>query len=115
MLFAIEREEYDPASGNFFLLVESTVDNIINDDKIIVLGEKTEEADIVDKNGKKIGYRKPKQFKELDKISFKKIDYNYVFEIPWDKGNTLNEQYTLVVKKKRYNEKRKMYEKVPVH
>ena len=114
-LFAIEREEeYDPAPEDLFSLLRKTADSIINDGKIIVMVEKTEEAYIVDENGKKIGYKKPKQFKELNKISFKKIDYNYVFEIPWDKENNLNKQYTLVVKKKRYNEKRKMYEKVNV-
>jgi hypothetical protein len=113
-LYALEREEvYDPAPEDLFSLVRSTKDNIINDKKIIVMVEKTEEAYIVDGNGKKIGYKKPKQFKELDKISFKKIDYNYVFEIPLGNGVS-NEHYTLVVKKKRYNEKRKMYEKVNV-
>ena len=115
MLYAIEREEvYNPVPQDLFSLIQSTADNIINDNKIIVMVEKTEEAYIVDESGKKIGYKKLKQYKELDRISFKKIDYNYVFEIPLDKGNDLNEQYSLVVKKKRYNEKRKMYEKVNV-
>ena len=115
MLYAIEREEvYNPVPEDLFSLIQSTADNIINDNKIIVMVEKTEEAYIVDESGKKIGYKKPKQYKELDRISFKKIDYNYVFEIPLDKGNDLNEQYSLVVKMKRYNDKRKMYEKVIV-
>ena len=57
----------------------------------------------MDNDGNETGYKKPKTFKKLDEVIFRKIDYNYIFEIP--KGN----EYTLVLKKRRYNKEKKMH------
>ena len=74
--------------------------------RIIIMVEKTEEAYVVDAEGKRKGYKKPRRLNEIDEVLFKKIDYNYVFEIPKEG------EYTLILKRRRYNKNKKMYEKV---
>ncbi len=110
MIFAIVREEnYHLDPVDFFNLIENTENRICENDKIIIMIEMTETAYIVDDKGKKKGYSKPKYFREVEDISFKKVDYNYIFEIP--KGR----EYTLILKKGRYNKEQKKQKDVNVY
>ncbi len=107
MIFSIEREEnYSLDRGDFVDLIRNTGDTILRNGRIIIMVEKTEEAYVVDADGKRKGYKKPRRLNEIDEVLFKKIDYNYVFEIPKEG------EYTLILKRRRYNKNKKMYEKV---
>ena len=98
MIFAIERKEkYDILTKDFFRLVTDTEKRILENNKIIIMVEKTETAYMIDEEGKMRGYKKPRYINETDKISFKKVDYNYIFEVPTGK------EYTLVLVKPRFN------------
>ena len=70
--------------------------------------EKTETAYVVDKEGRKVGFDKPDTYYGIYDIKFKKIDYNYLFEIP------AKRDVTLVLKKRRYNSIKSMYKKVNI-
>ena len=106
-IFAIPREdEYPILYNEFFSLLDEAERNIVKKNKIILIVEQTETAFIIDKEGKRKGYSKPRRFNDLDEVTFKKIDYNYVFEIPRDN------EYTLTIKKKRYNSKLAEYKDV---
>jgi hypothetical protein len=98
MIFAIERKEkYNIIPKDFFRLVTETEKRILEKNKIVIMVEKTETAYMIDEEGKMRGYKKPRYINETDKISFKKVDYNYIFEVP--KGK----EYTLVLVKPRFN------------
>jgi hypothetical protein len=104
MVFSVEREDnYDLAPDDFLRLIGDAEDEMIQNDRMIIMVEKTEQAFLVDSDGNETGYKKPKTFKKLDEVIFRKIDYNYIFEIP--KGS----DYTLVLKKRRYNKEKKMH------
>lgn len=99
-IFAIPREdEYPILYDKFFSLLDEAERNIVRENKIIIMVEQTETAFIMDKEGRRKGYSKPRRFNELDGVTFRKVDYNYVFEIPRDN------EYTLTIKKRRYNSK----------
>ena len=109
IIFGIEpREKYILRDKEFLSLMERYEKYIVNNNLNIVMVEKTETAYVKDKDGKKIGYNKPNTFLEVPDIKFKKIDYNYLFEIPADK------EITLVLKKRRYNSVKSKYKKVNV-
>jgi hypothetical protein len=98
MLFAIEpKEKYHIVPEDFFRLVTDTEKRLREKNKIIIMVEKTEIAYMIDEEGKMRGYKKPRYINETDKITFKKVDYNYIFEVP--KGK----EYTLVLVKPRFN------------
>jgi uncharacterized protein YrzB (UPF0473 family) len=104
MVFSVEREDnYDLAPDDFLRLIGDAEDEMIQNDRMIIMVEKTEQAFLVDSDGNETGYKKPKTFKKLDEVIFRKIDYNYIFEIP--KGS----DYTLVLKKRRYNKEKKTH------
>jgi hypothetical protein len=104
MVFSIERKlNYDFSREDFLNLVGASAEEIIKDDRMIIMVEKTEHAYLVDSEGNETGYKKPRTFKKLDEVVFRKIDYNYIFEFP--KGN----DYTLILKKRRYNKEKKMH------
>ncbi|MCK4804995.1 MAG: hypothetical protein KAT88_10565, partial [Spirochaetes bacterium] len=106
-IFAIPREDKYPILYNeFFSLLDEAERNIVKKNKIIIIVEQTETAFIIDKEGKRKGYSKPRRFNDLDEVTFTKNDYNYVFEIPRDN------EYTLTIKKKRYNSKLAEYKDV---
>ncbi len=106
-IFAIQRENrYDLSSEDLRVLLDRTKLDIIQKDYTVIMVEKTEVAYIVDSEGKKRGYSKPRYFKEIDGVSFKKIDYNYVFELP------SRDVYRLVLRKRRYNKELKQYKEV---
>lgn len=108
-IFAVSCDETPSIRAQDFLsLLERTRQEIIEKDRIIIMVEQTEQAYVVDEEGKKAGYSKPKRLNELDEIDFKKIDYNYVFGIP--KGDV----YTLHLKTKRYNKEKKSYKHVNI-
>lgn len=108
-IFAIEVEEgYSLQKEDYFSLLKRTEDELLQRDKILIIVEKTEHAYVVDEEGKRRGYSKPKRLNELEEVSFEKIDYNYIFEIPKDK------EYSLVLKKRRYNKEQKRYKAVNV-
>ncbi len=98
MIFAIERKKkYDIVPDDFFRLIRDTEKRIQEKNNIIIMVEKTETAYMIDEEGKMRGYKKPRYINETDEISFKKVDYNYIFEVP--KGK----EYTLVLVKPRFN------------
>ena len=98
MIFAIVREEsYSLDPNDFFTLLLNTENRMRQNNNNIIMVEKTEVAYIINDEGKKRGYKKPRYFNETDDIFFKKVDYNYIFEVP--KGR----EYSLVLKKARYN------------
>ncbi len=104
MIFSVEREDnYDFAPDDFLHLIGTAEDEMIKNDRMIIMVEKTEEAFLVDSDGNETGYKKPKTFKKLDEVIFRKIDYNYIFEFP--RGN----DYTLVLKKRRYDKEKKTH------
>jgi hypothetical protein len=104
MVFSLKRElNYNLSREDFLNLVNASEEEIIKDNKMIIMVEKTEQAYLVDKDGNETGYKKPRTFKKLDEVTFKKIDYNYIFEFP--KGN----DYTLILKKRRYNKEKKIH------
>jgi len=106
-IFDIEpQDKYFLSSGQFFDLLDKYETKISNDKKTILMVEKTETAYIMDADGKKTGFSKPKYFNEIKDISFKKIDYNYIFEVPEKITGTL------VLKKRRYNSLKEHYKEV---
>ncbi len=108
-IFAIDGEEsFSLNPEDFFSLLKRKKEELMKKDKMLFIVEKTEHAYVVDEEGKKKGYSKPKLLNELEEVSFKKIDYNYIFEIPKDK------EYSLVLKKRRYNEEQKRYKEVNI-
>jgi hypothetical protein len=110
MLFAIERKyQYLLRAEDFFSLIDATEKNLIADGRIILMIEETEVAYIIDEEGKRRGYKKPRYFNETDGISFKKIDYNYIFELP--KGR----EYKLILYKARYNKEFETYKDVNLY
>lgn len=105
-IFGIEMdEEYNLEYQDFFHLLQRLENEIKEKDNIVVIVEEAEEALLINDEGKKKGYSKPKYISEFN-VSFKKIDYNYLFEIP-RKG-----VYRLVLNRMRYNEKRQEYKEL---
>ena len=108
-LYAIVREQQymlDPAS--FFSMIEEKMERIRKEKIILLMVEKTEVAYVMDGEGKRRGYKKPRYYSELKDIKFKKVDYNFIFEIPT--GN----QYTLILKKPRFNKEKNQKKEVNV-
>jgi hypothetical protein len=106
-IFALSYDEnYRLKPHDFISLMEKTERDILDNDRFILIVEQTEHAYMVDDEGKKQGYSKPKRLKEFEEVSFRKVDYNYIFKIP--KEGT----YSLVLKKKRFNKERKVYKEV---
>jgi len=108
-IFAIEPQtRYTFTRDNFFTLLRNTENGIVDDGRAVIIVEKTASAYMVDAEGKKRGYSKPQFFNDITEVGFKKIDYNYIFEVP-DNG-----EYTLHLKKRRYNGEKKSYKKVHI-
>ncbi|UCB45011.1 MAG: hypothetical protein JSV25_12440 [Spirochaetota bacterium] len=108
-IFALTYDEnYRLAPDDFLYLIEKTKRDIVENDRFILIIEQVEHAYMVNDEGKKKGYSKPKRLNEFEEVSYRKIDYNYIFEIPKE-GN-----YSLVLKKKRFNKERKVYYRVNI-
>jgi hypothetical protein len=106
-IFAVRREEgYQLSIDDFKKLMEETRRKIIETDRSVIMVEKTETAYLENGEGKKQGYSKPRYYRELDEISFKKIDYNYIFQFP------AALDYRLFLKTRRYNEELEEYKGV---
>jgi hypothetical protein len=106
-IFAIPLEDrYDLKREQLDALLDSIRSRLVKERKSVVLVEKTEVAYVVDGEGKRRGYIKPKTLFELHDVVFKKIDYNYVFEVP------LDGVYELHLEKRRYNEELGRYKPV---
>ncbi len=108
IIFGIEpRCNYSIKRRQFEKLLEKYRSRILKEKINVIIVEKTETAYLTD--GKiKSGYSKPRYFYNLKDVSFKKIDYNFVFEYP------SKDEYSLVLKKRRYNGYKKMYKKVNI-
>jgi hypothetical protein len=105
-IFALSYDEgYKLNPRDFFSLMKKTERDMLKNDRIILIAEQTENAYIENDDGEKTGYSNSKRLNEIEEISCKKVDYNYIFEIP-KKGT-----YNLVLKKKRFNKERKDYYK----
>jgi len=103
-LFAVKREQqYQLSLDDLDALLNGAMADIIESDRSIVIVEKTETAYMTDEEEKKQGYSKPKYFRENDDITFKKIDYNFIFQF------AAENEYRLVLKKRRYNKEREDY------
>ncbi len=108
-IFAIEpRTSYTFTKEDFLALLRNAENRIIGDGRALIIVEKTASAYIVDGAGKKRGYSKPQFFTDIREVDFKKIDYNYIFEVP------NNGAYTLRLKQRRYNGEKKSYKKVNI-
>ena len=106
-IFAVRREDsYRFLHADLDVLINRAAQEFIRDDRAIIMIEKTETAYLIDEEGKKQGYSKPRYFKEIDDVTFKKIDYNYIFQYP------AGREFRLVLKKRRYNKQRDEYKKV---
>jgi len=106
-IFAITREdEYPTLYDTFISLLDEAEKNIVKENKIIIMVEQTETAFLIDGEGRKTGYSTSRRFKELEGVRFRKFNYNYIFEIPRDN------EYTLTIKKRRYNKELKKYKDV---
>jgi hypothetical protein len=111
-IFAVHREEhYSLSMEDYSSLLRRTRRRIIDEDRIVIMVEKTETALLEDAAGKRQGYSKPRYYREIDEISFKKIDYNYIFELPAD----ADREYRLILKKRRYNEQLDQYKPVNLY
>jgi hypothetical protein len=103
-IFAVRREEYYRLSVDAFRkLMDEAREELIETDRSMIIVEKTETAYLENAEGKKQGYSKPRYFRELDEVSFRKIDYNYIFTFPADG------EYRLFLKKRRYNKRLEEY------
>jgi hypothetical protein len=108
-LFAIAREkEYTLDPSTFFTMIEEKMERIREENITLLMVEMTEVAYVMDGEGKKRGYKKPRYYNEMKDIDFKKVDYNYIFEIP------SGSQYTLVIKKARFNKEKNQKKEVNV-
>jgi hypothetical protein len=106
-IFAVRREDgYRLSIDDFKKLMEEARRKILEADRSVIMVEKTETAYMENVEGKKQGYGKPRYYRELNEISFKKIDYNYIFQFPTAKD------YQLVLKSRRYNEELEEYKEV---
>ena len=105
--FAIRREErYDLNRGDFVELLEDASRRVVRQRRIIVLVENAGEAYIGSDPGAKTGYLKGQTVRGLPGIFFKKIDYNYLFELP------LDEPSVLVLNKRIFNKQKGAYKDV---
>ena len=105
--FAIRREErYDLNRGDFVELLEDTSRRVVRQRRIIVLVENAGEAYIGSAPGARTGYLKGQTVRGLPGIFFKKIDYNYLFELP------LDEPSVLVLNKRIFNKQKGAYKDV---
>jgi hypothetical protein len=103
-IFAVKREiQYDLSSIDFDGLLADVRKKIIESGNVVLMVEKTETSIITDSAGKKEGYSKPRYFREIRDVSFKKLDYNYIFNLP------VSEEYHLTLRKRRYNKQQKEY------
>jgi hypothetical protein len=106
-LFAVKREQhYELSRDDLDALLQGAAAEIIHSDRSVLIVEKTETAYMVDEEDKKQGYSKPKYFRESDDVTFKKIDYNFIFEF------SAEHEYRLVLKKRRFNKEKDEYKKV---
>ncbi len=109
-IFAIEPQtRYTFSKEAFLNLLRNTEGSIDGDGRAVIIVEKTASAYIVDGSGKKRGYSKPQIFNEIREVEFRKIDYNYIFEVP------ASGEYTLHLKKRRYNGEKNSYKKVNIY
>jgi hypothetical protein len=106
-IFAIPREDgYELGRHQMEELLDSIWTRILDEGKSVLLVEKTEVAYLVDGEGRRKGYMKPRTLRELSDVDFKKIDYNFIFELPKDGV------YELRLKKRRYNDELERYKPV---
>jgi hypothetical protein len=106
-IFAVQREDsYRFTHSDLDAILNGAAQEFIKGDRAIIMIEKTETAYLIDEDGKKRGYSKPRYYKEIDDVTFKKIDYNYIFQYP------AGSEFRLVLKKRRYNKQREEYKKV---
>jgi len=109
ILFGIEpRAKYILKKDEFRSLIDRYEKYIIEKNVNILMIEKTETAYVVDREGRKVGFDKPDTYYGIYDVKFKKIDYNYLFEIP------AKRDVTLVLKKRRFNSIKSMYKKVNI-
>jgi len=108
-IFAVEPQaRYKFSKEEFVDLLRNTENSIVNDGRAVIIVEKTASAYIVDSAGKKRGYSKPQFFSDIKEVEFKKIDYNFIFDVP------ATGEYTLHLEKRRYNSEKKSYKKVNI-
>ncbi len=90
----------------FISLLDEAERNIVKEDNILIMVEQTRTAYLIDEEGKRTGYSMSRHFKELEGVTYKKFNYNHIFEIPRDN------EYTLTIKNRRYNKELKKYRDV---
>jgi hypothetical protein len=103
------RESYELDGRIFSSLLASAKERISAEGRIIIMVENTEEAYIIDGAGKKSGFIKKEIVRESETVFFKKVDYNYVFEVP------SGESVTLILNKRIFNKEKGMYKEVNLY
>ncbi len=106
-IFAVPLEErYDLTREQLVELLERMEREILESGKTVLMVEKTGTAYVEDGEGRQRGFVKPKHVNRLPEVDFKKIDYNYVFQMPAGK------EYVLKLKDRRYNQRQSRYKQV---
>jgi hypothetical protein len=103
------RDSYELDREVFTALLAGAKKRIMANGRIILMVENTEEAYVVDGAGGKSGFVKKEIVRESETVFFKKIDYNYVFEVPAE------EPVTLVLNKRIFNKEKGAYKDVNLY
>jgi len=118
-IFAIQIDSgYSINSRDFFNMISNEQKWLIDHDKAVIIIEKTQGAYFMErKNYKKTGYIRRKNYNELPFVSFKKIDYNYIFEVDLKKLDAFRQDgrnVVLILSRKRYNSEKRRYKDVNI-
>jgi hypothetical protein len=103
------RDFYELDGKAFAALLAGAKKRIVENGRIILMVENTGEAYVVDRAGRVSGFVGKEIVRESETTLFKKIDYNYVFEVP------AGETSTLVLNKRVFNKERGAYKEVNLY
>ncbi|MFW6180769.1 MAG: hypothetical protein ACOC8N_03395 [Spirochaetota bacterium] len=106
-IFAVPLEErYSLSRDQLLELLARMRREVLEAGRTVIMVEMTGVAYVEDGEGRSRGYVKPKYVNRLPEVEFKKIDYNYVFQVP--PGG----EYLLKLKDRRFNRKQDRHNQV---
>jgi hypothetical protein len=103
------RGSYELDGRMFAALLAGAKNKIVENRRIILMVENTEEAYVVDREGMISGFVEKAVVRDSETVLFKKIDYNYVFEVPADTTSTL------ILNKRIFNKEKSAYKDVNLY
>jgi hypothetical protein len=103
------RDSYELDGRVFAALLAGAKKKIVENRRIILMVENTEEAYVVDREGMISGFVEKAVVRDSETVLFKKIDYNYVFEVPADTTSTL------ILNKRIFNKEKSAYKDVNLY